>query len=57
MPCGVVSQSSEHREKEQELKHVSPLSGLDTFAAEIETDPTANNSHCCTAIGRECPFS
>ena len=43
MPCGVVSQSSEHREKEQELKHVSPLSGLETFAAELETDPTANN--------------
>ena len=35
MPCGVVSQSSEHREKEQELKHVSPLSGLETFAAEL----------------------
>ena len=43
MPCGVVSQSSEHREKEQQLKHVSPLSGLETFAAELETDPTANN--------------
>ena len=43
MPCGVVSQSPEHREKEQELKHVSPLSGLETFAAELETDPTANN--------------
>ena len=43
MPCGVVSQPSEHREKEQELKHVSPLSGLETFAAELETDPTANN--------------
>ena len=43
MPCGVVSQSSEHREKEQALKHVSPLSGLETFAAELETDPTANN--------------
>ena len=43
MPCGVVSQPSEHREKEQELKHVSPLSGLEMFAAELETDPTANN--------------
>ena len=43
MPCGVVSQLSEHREKEQELKHISSLSGLETFAAELETDPTANN--------------
>lgn len=36
MPCGVVSQSSEHREN-------SPLSGLETVAAELETDPTANS--------------
>ena len=43
MPCGVVSQPSEHREKEQDLKHVSPLSGLETFAAELETDPTTNS--------------
>jgi len=25
------------------LTHVSPLSGLETFAAELETDPTANS--------------
>ena len=43
MPCGVVSPPSEHRENEQELKHVSPLSGLETFAAELETDLTANS--------------
>ena len=41
MPCGVVSSSSEHREKEQSLKHVSPLSGLEDFAVELESDPTA----------------
>ena len=41
MPCGVVSSSSEHREKEQSLKHVSPLSGLEDFAVELETDPTS----------------
>ena len=41
MPCGVISSSSEHREKEQSLKHVSPLSGLEDFAVELESDPTA----------------
>ena len=41
MPCGVISSSSEHREKEHSLKHVSPLSGLEDFAVELESDPTA----------------
>ena len=44
MPCGVVSSSSEHREKEQDLQHVSPFSGLEDFAVELETDPTANQT-------------
>ena len=34
MPCGVVSSSSENRD--------SPLSGLEDFAFELGTDPTAN---------------
>ncbi len=42
MPCGVVSSSSEDREKEHDLEHVSPISGLEDFAVELESDPTAN---------------
>ena len=29
--------------KRQDLEHISPLSGLETFAAKLETDPAANN--------------
>ena len=37
----VPSQEQEHREKEQTLRHISPLAGLEDFAAVVETDPTA----------------
>ncbi|CAE7497217.1 unnamed protein product [Symbiodinium microadriaticum] len=34
-------EQQQHREKEQALKHISPLAGLDDFAAVIESDPTS----------------
>lgn len=45
-PCPALPLSSEpqeHREVEQHLKHVSPLSGFKDLAVAIETDPTVNN--------------
>ena len=41
MPVVPVQDQQEHREKEQTLKHISPLAGLDDFAAVIESDPTS----------------
>ena len=45
MPCQPLSEEpQEHREIEQHLKHVSPLSGYEDFALAVETDPTVNSS-------------
>ena len=41
MPVVPVQEQQQHREKEQALKHISPLAGLDDFAAVIESDPTS----------------
>ena len=44
MPCQPLSEEpQEHREIEQHLKHVSPLSGYEDFALAVETDPTVNS--------------
>ena len=44
MPCQLLSEEpQEHREVEQHLKHVSPLSGYEDFALAVETDPTVNS--------------
>ena len=44
MPCQPLSEEpQEHREVEQYLKHVSPLSGYEDFALAVETDPTVNS--------------
>ncbi|CAE6942204.1 RE1 [Symbiodinium sp. CCMP2592] len=42
MPILPTSTNSEHREKEQELKHVSALSGYEDLAAVIESDEEAS---------------
>ena len=41
MPVIPMQPQEEHRDREQDLKHVSSLSGLDDLAAVIETDETA----------------
>lgn len=42
MPCGPVSsQPQPHREKEQALKHVSPLSGFEELSLAVESDHEA----------------
>ena len=44
MPCHPLSEEvQEHREVEQHLKHISPLSGYEDFALAVETDPTVNS--------------
>ena len=48
VPCMPVEASAslgrgEHRQKEQELRHVSALAGLDTFAMAVEADTEAHN--------------
>ena len=44
MPCQPLSQEpQEHREVEQHLKHISPLSGFEDLAVAVESDPTVNN--------------
>ncbi|CAE7750010.1 unnamed protein product [Symbiodinium sp. CCMP2592] len=42
MPILPTSTTTEHREKEQELKHVSALSGYEDLAAVIESDQEAS---------------
>ncbi|CAE7293066.1 GIP [Symbiodinium sp. CCMP2592] len=42
MPVLPTSTTTEHREKEQELKHVSALSGYEDLAAVIESDQEAS---------------
>eukprot|EP00435_Cladocopium_sp_Y103_P062635 s262_g24.t1 len=43
MPCQPLStEPQEHREVEQHLKHVSPLSGYEDLAVAVETDPKVN---------------
>ena len=41
LPVVPVAPQTEHREKEQQLKHESPLAGLDQLATVIESDETA----------------
>ena len=41
LPVVPVVLQTEHREKEQQLKHESPLAGLDQLATVIESDETA----------------
>ena len=44
IPCQPIApEPQEHREVEQHLKHVSPLSGFEDLAVAVETDPTVNN--------------
>ena len=44
MPCQpLATEPQDHREVEQHLEHVSPLSGFEDFAVAVETDPTVNN--------------
>ena len=44
MPCQPLSQEpQEHREVEQHLKHISPLSGFEDLVVAVESDPTVNN--------------
>ena len=44
MPCqAIATEPQDHREVEQHLKHVSPLSGFEDLAVAVETDPTVNN--------------
>ena len=38
MPVVPVTQQTEHRVKEQSLKHESPLSGADVFTLLVESD-------------------
>ena len=40
MPCLPCTHEHEHRDKEQTLKHVSALSGIDAMAIAVETDDT-----------------
>ena len=40
MPCFPCMHKHEHRDKEQTLKHVSALSGIDAMAIAVETDDT-----------------
>ena len=40
MPCFSCTHEHEHRDKEQTLKHVSALSGIDAMAIAVETDDT-----------------
>ena len=47
MPCVPSSEETqEHREVEQHLKHISPLSGFDELAVAVESDPTAHAMVC-----------
>ena len=47
MPCTPVTQEPQpHRENEQMLKHVSPLSGFEDLAVAVEADATANAMVC-----------
>eukprot|EP00439_Symbiodinium_sp_Y106_P007966 s346_g1.t1 len=41
MPVIPMQDHQEHRTKEQALRHVSPLAGLEDFAAVVESDPTS----------------
>ena len=41
MPIVPIQDHQEHRTKEQALRHVSPLAGLEDFAAVVESDPTS----------------
>ena len=44
MPCQpLATEPQEHREVEQHLKHVCPVSGFEDLAVAVETDPTVNN--------------
>ena len=42
MPCSSCQHNFEHRRKEQALKHVSALSGIDAMAVAVEADETVD---------------
>ena len=57
MPCTPSSEEQqEHRDVEQHLKHVSPLSGFEELAVAVEADPKAH-AMVCELLDHERLFS
>ena len=57
MPCTPSSEEQqEHRDVEQHLKHVSPLSGFEELAVAVEADPEAH-AMVCELLDHEHLFS